>query len=192
MGVVDDWRRVERWLSAHAPAVLAHLPVGATAPDLDAAEASLGVPLPASVRESLAVHDGADLYIYDGQRGWPLGRPMALREIVAQHQMLVNLFGDGSNDEWAQPPPGVRACWWHREWLPVLGHVNGDATCIDLDPAPGGVCGQVFGWAHDGGPGVVCTADYTAVLAGFATDLEAGRYFAAMSGRGKPYLDWVG
>jgi cell wall assembly regulator SMI1 len=192
MGVADDWRRVERWLSARAPALLADLPVGASGPVLDAAEAALGVPLPASVRESLIAHDGADLYIYDGRRGTPLGSPMALREIVARHRMLVELFGDGHNNNAAGPPPAVRPCWWHRAWVPVLAHANGDATCIDLDPAPGGVRGQVFDWAHDGGPGVVYAPDYAAVLAGFAADLEAGRYTVAVSGRGEPYLDWVG
>jgi cell wall assembly regulator SMI1 len=192
-GTAETWQRVERWLSAHAPKVLARLPKGASEIALEEAEEVMGLALPQELRESLAIHDGADLYVYDsGRRDCPLGSPMAVREIAALHRRLVHLFGDGGNDEWAQPPPGVHGCWWHRAWVPALGHVNGDATCIDLDPAPGGVRGQVFGWAHDGGPGVVYAADYPAVLAGFAADLEAGRYAVAVSGRGEPYLDWAG
>jgi cell wall assembly regulator SMI1 len=192
MGVSQDWRQVERWLSANAPAVLERLPMGASKPDVLKAEASMGVTLPASLRESLIAHDGADLYIYDGKRGAPLGRPMSLRAILAQYRMLVNLFGDGHNDDAAHPPPGVRACWWCDKWVPALAHVNGDATCVDLGPAPGGILGQVFDWAHDNGPGVVYARDYAEVLAGFASDLEAGRYTVTLSGRGEPYLDWIG
>jgi cell wall assembly regulator SMI1 len=170
---------------------LPRLSAGASTGDLAATETAMGVGLPEPLRESLAAHDGADLYIYDGKRGTPLGCPMALREIVAHHRMLVDLFGDGHNDDVAQPPAGVRACWWHRAWVPALAHGNGDATCIDLDPAPGGVFGQVFDWAHDAGPGVVYATDYAEVFAGFANDLEAGRYAVKVSGRGNPYLDWV-
>jgi cell wall assembly regulator SMI1 len=193
MEVAKAWSRVERWLAANAPAQLPRLPSGVGEADLVAAEASMGLRLPAPLRESLVIHDGSGggMYIYDRRRVAPLGNPMALREIVAQHRMRVRLFGDGSNDDAAEPPPGVRACWWHPSWVPALGHAVGDATCIDLTPAPDGTLGQVFGWAHDSGPGVVYAADYTAVFAGFAADLEAGRYAAKVSARGEPYLDWI-
>jgi cell wall assembly regulator SMI1 len=191
MGISQDWRRVERWLSAHAPALLQQLPNGASKPEILKVEESMGLLLPASLRESLIAHDGAGLYIYDGKQGTPLGRPMSLRSIVSQYRMLVNLFADGHNDDAADPPTGVRACWWSDKWVPALAHANGDATCIDLGPAPGGVLGQVYDWAHDNGPGRVYAADYGEVFTAFANDLEAGRYKVATSPRGDPYLDWL-
>ncbi|WP_169944603.1 hypothetical protein [Microbispora sp. H11081] len=54
-----QWRRIERWLRAHAPRTYASLN-GPAAPRLVAkAEARLGMPIPDSLRASLLRHDGA-------------------------------------------------------------------------------------------------------------------------------------
>lgn len=52
------WKRIHAWLDANAPAGYGRLRPGAGAGAIRAAEAALGVKLPAAVRASYRVHDG--------------------------------------------------------------------------------------------------------------------------------------
>ncbi|WP_432932207.1 hypothetical protein ACQPZZ_13955 [Microbispora sp. CA-135349] len=54
-----QWRRIERWLKAHAPETYASLNGPASKRLLARAEARLGMPIPDSLRASLLRHDGA-------------------------------------------------------------------------------------------------------------------------------------
>jgi cell wall assembly regulator SMI1 len=102
--------------------------------------------------------------------------------------MLVDLFGNRSNDASAKPPKAVKRRWWNHKWVPFLDPDLGDKTCIDLDPAKGGKRGQVFYWSHTGGPGYVIAPSYGELLAGFAQDLEEGRYVCRRGFQGLAFL----
>ena len=172
MGIAENWREVERWLSAHAPKVLARLPKGASETDFDYVEKTWRLALPRDLRESLAIHDGSaqTVGLY-GPNESPLGELLSLHEIVLAWRSLKSLAGRK-----AESIKGVKKFWWHRKWLPVLGGL-GDHTCIDLDPARGGKLGQVFIWAHDSGPILdVVAPSYGALFARFVRELKKGRY----------------
>lgn len=172
MGIAANWQEVERWLRAHAPKVLARLPKGASAADLAYVEKTWRLGLPQELRESLAIHDGnASTFDLYGPDESPLGMLLSLHEIVLAWRRLKPLAGHK-----AESIIGVRKFWWHRKWLPVLGGY-GNHTCLDLDPARGGKVGQVFVWAHDGGP--ICDVvapSYGALFARFVRELKEGRY----------------
>ncbi len=188
MGIIVDWQRVERWLSADAPEVLARLPAGASDIALVEAEATLGFALPPELRESLSVHDGNDeafeLYRPDGVL---LGSLLPLRDMIEGWESLAGAYGDGHNDSSAMPLAGVKRRWFHRLWIPILGGL-GDYACIDLDPARGGKRGQVIDWAHDGGPLEIVATSYSDLFSSFTRDLEAGRYVKA-NRHGQVFLD---
>src|SRR5439155_25422969 len=62
---------------------------------------------------------------------------------------------------------------------------------IDLDPARGGKLGQMFEWAHDGGPiGGVAAPSYGTLFARFVRELKEGRYrYLSSSPSGHARLD---
>src|SRR5439155_14367148 len=173
MGIAENWQEVERWLKTHAPKVLARLPKGASETDLAYVEKTWRLTLPQELRESLAIHDGNartfGLYTPDEH---PLGELLSLHEIILAWRFL-NKFARKK----AESIKGVQRRWWHRKWLPVLGGNLDYHTCIDLDPAKGGKLGQMFEWAHDGGPiGVVVDPSYGKLFARFVQELKEGRY----------------
>jgi cell wall assembly regulator SMI1 len=187
--VSEAWQHVERWLAAHAPEVLARFPPGASESALAAAEERLGFPLPRELRESLGVHDGngGAFWLHEDR----LGALMPVSDIIITWQMLVDLFGNGSNDASARPPAPIKRRWWHRKWVPFLHPDLGDKTCVDLDPAKGGRRGQVFYWSHTGGPEYVIAPSYAELFAGFVRELDEGRYRCEHGYQGLAYLHRV-
>jgi cell wall assembly regulator SMI1 len=194
VSIAEDWQSVERWLTAHAPKVLRRLPSGATEGALKVTEVQLKVALPPDLRESLAIHDGIDeaFTLYQSEEKFktpygpfPLGRLLPLRRIVMAWQSLGYLHGKG-----AKAGKTMRQRWWHKKWVPILESL-GNFTCLDLDPVRGGKRGQVFYWAHDGGPHAeLIAASYADLFSSFVRHLEAGRYVQAVRRR-KAFLDWV-
>jgi len=57
--VIGAFARIDAWLEAHAPEVLARLRPGASEEELAGAETALGRALPTSLRTSYGAHDGA-------------------------------------------------------------------------------------------------------------------------------------
>src|SRR5438067_522106 len=113
MGIAQNWREVERWLSAHAPKVLARLPKGASESDFAYVEKTWRLGLPQDLRESLATHDGnASTFGLYGPDETPLGMLLSLHEIVLAWRSLKPLAGGK-----AESITGVKKFWWHRKWL---------------------------------------------------------------------------
>jgi len=89
VGIAENWQEVERWLKAYAPKVLARLPKGASATDLDYAEKFMRLALPQELRESLAIHDGnAKTFGLYGPEEHPLGELLSLHEIILAWRFL--------------------------------------------------------------------------------------------------------
>lgn len=88
-----QWRRIERWLSANAPATLARLN-GPASPRLIArAEARLGTRIPDSLRASMLRHDGARGGL--GFRFPPSFRLLTVRQAVAAGRATGGAACDG-------------------------------------------------------------------------------------------------
>lgn len=42
--------------------------------------------------------------------------------------------------------------WWNEKWVPVISSDTGDLYCIDMDPGPEGIIGQIIIHTNDEGP----------------------------------------
>jgi cell wall assembly regulator SMI1 len=182
--MLNVWSRIEAVLRAAVPDRCAALPVGATPAAIAAAERRLGFALPEGVRESYAVHDGsggADVMPHNvyGLVDVPL---LSLEEAIRDRQMWLDFLDRGAFRE-PRPRGPIRPEWWNRWWVPVTWDGGGDHLCIDLDPAPGGLAGQVIYFSHEEGPLEVVASSWRAFLAGYAADLETGRLRFDQSGR---------
>ena len=173
----EVWARIEAVLRATAPDLLAALPAGASSEAVAAAERRLDVELPADVRETYAAHDGsgADIlpHVAFGLIGVPL---LSLAECISDRERWLGWWEGGSFDDSRADPRGpIRRQWWCRGWVPVTWDGGGDHLCVDLDPDPGGVPGQVIYFSHEVGPLEVVAPSWRAYLERYAADLEAGR-----------------
>jgi cell wall assembly regulator SMI1 len=177
----DVWLRIEGVLQAAAPDLYAALTKAAPAPApaIAAAEDRIGLLLPEDVRASYAVHDGSGEACILPQRNgsrWMNGVALlSLDEVVRDAQMWRAFRFDESNHSRARPDGPIRRTWWNRRWVPVTWDGGGDHLCLDFDPAPGGVSGQVICFSHEIGPVTVVADCWKSYLERVATDLETGR-----------------
>ncbi|MDN7853968.1 SMI1/KNR4 family protein [Burkholderia seminalis] len=145
--VREAWQRIERAIAAHP----ASLPGGLNGPADDhvLAElpAALGATLPDDVIDSLRLHDGqADPDAVFTESDALLGA----QEIVAQWTIWRTLVSGGDfAGMTSEPDAGVRDDWYNLKWIPFTHDGSGNHLCIDLDPAQGGVSGQVIRVWHD-------------------------------------------
>lgn len=140
------WSRLETYLAQEDPDALASLQPPASEEQVAALEAELGVSLPSALRATLLRHDGQEDidHLYDGERflgcagirgEWRNWKALSLDED------LITCKG--------APGPGVKDDWFNLKWIPFSHDGMGDHLCVDMDPAEGGIVGQVIRVWHD-------------------------------------------
>ena len=149
--IAELWRRIEAWLMDNARPVLSELRPGASSDELNALESAIGLALPASLRESLLIHDGTSPEV--GLLG---GRELLN---VAQMRWLWK-------EECAATttPEG-------RQRIPIVLHDEEGTPlflCVD-------VSGRVMASWRVGADPIVIAPSYHAWLNSFTEDLEQGR-----------------
>ena len=172
----EVWARIEAVLRAIAPDQFAALAAGATFEAIQAAETRLGVALPPDICESYATHDGSgEIDVLPCELYGLIAVPLhSLDEMVLEWQMWQEWRRDGTNHRPTPPDGRVKADRYNPRWLPVTWDGGGVNLCIDLDPAPGGVPGQVIYLDHLD-PQRVAAEGWGAFLERYAAGLEAGR-----------------
>jgi cell wall assembly regulator SMI1 len=75
-----------------------------------------------------------------------------------------------------QPQGPVRPVWWNPSWVPVAVDGMGNDLCLDLDPPPAGLRGQLIEYVHDCEIRPVVAPSFAAWLSSYADELEAGLY----------------
>ncbi len=177
----DVWLRIEAVLRSAAPDLYADLTKAtpATVHAIAAAEDLIGLSLPEDVRASYAVHNGSGeaciLPQSYGQRCMNGVALLSLDEVVGNSQMWRNFRFNESNHSRARPDGPISQTWWKSRWVPITWDGGGDHLCLDFDPAPGGVCGQLICFSHEVGPVNVVADSWKSYLEQVATDLETGR-----------------
>jgi cell wall assembly regulator SMI1 len=157
----EVWDRFEAMLLAEAPALLATLRPPATEGQIAAAESSLSVQFPAEIRQAYLRHDGSnhregtqDGWLFVSSNWWA-----CLADMVSNWQTMVELSNNERQDPNTTLFPAadstwdelkIAPVWWNEKWIPIGLSGTSDRTYIDLDPAPCGSFGQLFG---DGGTG---------------------------------------
>ena len=123
----------------------------ATPTALANAEAALGVLLPNDMRTLYKLADGQT---ENGPSLLDTFSLMPLTEVVEAAAFLNDFFLDGDNaenpdHEPIEADPSIRSIWWSRDWIPLMTNGAGDYFCLDLNPAPGGMAGQIIAYFHD-------------------------------------------
>ncbi len=174
--VADSWKRIDKWLKQNA-SYWKPMKRKGTEKQIAAAEKQLGIKLPDDVKESYAIHNGAeDGAFFEADDGCEFSLN-ALPEVVSNHKMLNDLLEIGDlPDKGAKPDKGVRGTWWNPKWVPFAGNGAGDYLCIDMDPDKGGKRGQVILMRNDSPDRLLLGPSFKAWLFDFACNLDDGRY----------------
>ncbi|MEU4403453.1 SMI1/KNR4 family protein [Streptosporangium sp. NPDC023963] len=161
-----QWRRIERWLKANAPASLRTLGKPARARTIAVAEAQMGLRFPDDLRASLLRHDGASV-VADT---WPFGFlgnwNQGVREIRDTWRQLCEIEGEVRGDG------DARTEWWDGRMIPFGADGSGNHLVIDS------VIRDVGDTDHEGmmnfEPGGVPIRSYHGLLRATAHALETG------------------
>ncbi len=136
-------RTIDSWLAQHFPQLLAELNPPASKEAIAAAEADLGCVLPDDYKQFLAIHDGQ-------QEASPMVRYGALLRVSELADARRGIFNEETPIDPESAGPGVRPVSYCERWIPIGRSARGrDFLCIDLDPAPGGVVGQIIEFVVD-------------------------------------------
>ncbi|MFN9812147.1 MAG: SMI1/KNR4 family protein [Deltaproteobacteria bacterium] len=161
------WERLRRVFERVAPELLASVRPPAIVEDVEAIESYLGRNLPEEFRAWISMHDGTSAEIH------PRGRLMTLAQLIATKRFLDSDLGSVANDI-AEADLAVRACWWHPAWVPITEPGTGDYFCLDLDPGPGGLVGQVIEYRHDHPERLLIAPSLSEWFNALAKDIECG------------------
>ena len=162
--VESSWKRIDKWLKANAPDMLAALAPGASDAQIADVEQKLKVTFPEDVRASWRVHDG--------------GEDIGLLPSSEAGDMAYSLL---SLKEMARDFKSMRA-WrdmgWENGWLPIATNGGGDYQCVDLigddgDPA---TRGRVIEFQHEVSDYEPVAASLAERLRELAAGLESGKY----------------
>jgi cell wall assembly regulator SMI1 len=168
------WERVRTCMAAIAPEALGVLGSPALAEDVAHVEERLGMKLPDELRAWLAKHDGQRSST--GPFEWPLE---TLVQAMSTKTMLDGMIPEFDGYELPiRADDGVLARWWHDRWFPIAGDGAGNHLSIDLDPAPGGIVGQVIEYRHDDGARPLVAPSLSAWFDLTADRIESGALVA--------------
>jgi cell wall assembly regulator SMI1 len=176
----EIWDRIESWLTANAPKVLAELRPGADESVLTSVEQQLQVRFPESARESYLIHDGAQ-----GEALLGYWQFLSLEQMLIAWKKLKNGYDKGYFAESGGPgckdlagvgfPIGpIQPHWWNPKWIP-FAESEGHHFCFDLDPTKGGRASQVLMWDRSLDKRKLLAPSFEEWWREFADDLERGR-----------------
>jgi len=147
--MVETWVRIERRLAQLGCLEAMALRPGADAQEIERLETHLGVKLPDSLRQSLAIHDGQD--------GFGLAYGTELLSVAGIRQQWDNwraLDEDAMNadsaDMMGSAPSGfIKPLYSNRAWIPLTHDAGGNHIGLDFDPDTLGQRGQVIAFGRD-------------------------------------------
>ena len=182
--VVDTdavWVRLEASLKSVNLTAWKALRPGTTEARLGVLERTLGKPLPDDLRATLLRHDGQEdegesLFPWGFGSGWNNGHFVLMPvEVIEQHwrewhESVASGAFDGNT---TVPDVGVRQGWWCAGWVPFACDHGGTHLCVDLDPAAGGVVGQVVVVWHDDHRRLLVAGSLTELLSKLCAHYES-------------------
>jgi hypothetical protein len=74
----------------------------------------------------------------------------------------------------AEDDDQIQFVWWSRGFIPIAEDGGGNLICVDLDPGPGGIRGQVIQWEMTEGPFGPVDEGLGVYLADYRNALETG------------------
>jgi cell wall assembly regulator SMI1 len=128
------------------------------------------------MEQSYKIHDGCwvAMFGFGDNYGGVLSSLQAIEDDWLRWQKVSQECGFESTI--AEPKGPIKPQQWNPRWLPVTDACNGNAFCIDLDPAPGGTLGQIFWYDRVYGPIQVIAGGFGEWLEQYAVNLESGNF----------------
>lgn len=169
--IKTQWERIERWLAAHAPEILAGLNPPATLERIREVERLLDCEFPPEVVDSFLIHNGQKWDspgLVGGDELYDLDR------ILSSWMTWKELIDKGTFDDNESESGGVTSSvWYDLRWIPLTHEPGGDELCLDLNPGPAGVHGQIIQMVHDSRDRFAIAPSYGAWLTNLADQMEA-------------------
>jgi cell wall assembly regulator SMI1 len=169
------WARIAAWLRQHTPDEVENLRPPASNRCLNHLEDTTGLRVPPQMEQSYKIHDGfwVEMFLFGEVYG---GHLLSLKAIESDWLRWKKVAVEcGFADLAAEPLGPIKPRNWNPCWLPVTDAGNGNFFCVDLDPAPGGVIGQIIWYDRVEGPVRVVANGFAEWVEQYATDLEFGR-----------------
>ncbi|WP_175818856.1 SMI1/KNR4 family protein [Burkholderia sp. BCC0419] len=161
------WQRLDAAFAADASRLPGGLNGPASDDEIAALQVALGTTLPDALVDSLRIHNGqaASGDAFSGSDAL-----LSAHEILVQWRIWKGLVDGGDFDDMtSEPDPGIADDWYNLKWIPFTHDGSGNHLCVDLDPAEGGVAGQVIRVWHDDARRERIAGSFPAWLAGIAS-----------------------
>src|SRR5262245_13511811 len=166
------WARyTQKAVEAHAP-FMTYLNGGATKSQIDSAQQAISCELPLDLRHLLTLNNGSREHFV--LPGWEL---FSTDRIVDEWNVWADLYRTQFKPEnyRCEPNGPIRGDeWWRLKGIPFRGDGGGNRLCVDMDPADGGVRGQVITMWHDDGRRDLIAKSLTEFVEMIASDFEQG------------------
>lgn len=170
--VTAIWQKLERWIQANAPELHETLQAGASDESIAQLEQQLGVSLPEDYKTFLNLCDGQSGESAAGFYGSEL---LSVKSVGSKWDRRKKQFDNNAFEGiTSEPDQGIRNDWWNSRWIPFTYDEGGNHLCLDLEPADGGIVGQVITWWHDTSDREVRFPNFTAWLGSVLNGVEAG------------------
>jgi cell wall assembly regulator SMI1 len=167
---------IEEWFEQNAPKAREVLQPGASPEAIAKLEATVGAPLPADLRELLALHDGQKPRVFVSTiAAFTLLSCKQAAEVWQENGELLDA-GDFEGQKAVSKDGTVKGEWWSKKWIPFAESAGGDFLCVDLDPGPSGKAGQVLRFWHDEEWRDALAPSVEALLEQFLAGLRKGEY----------------
>lgn len=150
------WQRLENFLQKNAPPLYAGLAPEATEEQIAATEQTIGFLLPADVRQSYLRHDGQT----QNENYYPTGctfipcyfELLPVSRLALEWQDNISLLEEGGIRDLnlsKSIDSRVKTSFLDASWVPFAADIGGNRLCLDFDPAPDGVSGQIVEFDHE-------------------------------------------
>lgn len=173
LSIEEVWARVEGWLGARHPTLLERLDGPASAEEIAALEADLGVTLPDDYRASLRVHAGGRPRSTHDGRGVYADTPFAALCLLPPPVLLarrrwLEAYEAFPYSEHARHSGALERAYHHRGWIPVAQADEDLAVfyCLDTAPTDPAAYGQIVSMCTNDDARMTPWASFRAMLIG--------------------------
>ncbi len=161
------------WIKDNLPKHALKLNSGATNDEISSAEKEMNFSFPEELRELYLAANG-ELNDDTEMPVFVEAFNFASIELMMIHWRLKNRID--SSDPWSsnsEEQKEIKDLWWSRKWIPFGLDISGGSLCIDLDPGPTGLKGQIIDVSKFG-PERVVAKSLIKFLEEQVMDIESG------------------
>jgi cell wall assembly regulator SMI1 len=159
----------------NAPELLDTLNPGATEDDFKELEELIKREIPHDFKLFYSIHNGQHVE----EKGLiNADELMSIEGICSVWKTWNELLEEGINVK-STPDKGVKDNWWNPFWIPVTYDGSGNNICMDLDPAEGGLSGQMIAMWHDSDHRNIVSHSFEEWISAYVMSMEKGSHVYA-------------